>query len=109
MRRYSIKESAQLLGVSRDTLRRWKFEADLPGVRGISDRRRTWLTRPELATLARLHDRVLVVSTSMQEIGTTFEEIKEAIHQLQQNVTSLTVRVRALGLHLEPEKLTDEG
>ena len=62
MKIYNLAEAAALLGISLDTLRRWRLAAGGVGARGSTDGRRVWLSRAEVAALARAHGRVLIDS-----------------------------------------------
>lgn len=85
MKRYSLAEAAALLGVDPATLRRWRVAAGGVGVRGPADRRRVWLTRVELAGLARAHGRVLVDVAPGGDVA-----------ELAREVVDLRARVAAL-------------
>jgi len=91
MRTYSLPESASLLGVDLATLRRWRAAAGGLGERGPADRRRAWLTRAELAALARAHGRLLV-NMSPGEVA----ELAREVAQLRVEVAELRQQVQAL-------------
>lgn len=85
MRTYNLTESAALLGVHVATLRRWRVAAGGIGGRGTADRRRAWLSRAELAALARAHGRVLV---DVAPGGDVAELVREVV-DLQARVAAL--------------------
>ena len=85
MKTYSLAEAAALLGVDPATLRRWRAAVGDVGVRGPADRRRVWLTRVELAGLARAHGRVLVDVAPGGDVA-----------ELAREVVDLRARVAAL-------------
>ena len=86
MKTYSLAEAAALLGVDPATLRRWRVAAGGVGVRGPADRRRVWLSRAELAGLARAHGRVLVDASAPTA----------DVAELAREVVDLRARVAAL-------------
>jgi hypothetical protein len=89
MKIYNLVESAQLLGVDPATLRRWRAAAGGAGLRGSADGRRVWLSRVELAALARAHGRVLLDAAP----GADFAELAREVAELRARVAALEVIV----------------
>ena len=85
MKTYNLAEAAALLGVDPATLRRWRAAAGGAGARGSADGRRVWLSRVELAVLARAHGRVLVDSA----LGADVAELAREILELRARVAAL--------------------
>lgn len=92
MKTYNLAEAASLLGVDSSTLRRWRAAAGGAGARGPADRRRVWLSRAELAALARAHGRVLLDAAS----GADVAELAALAADLAREVAGLRARVVAL-------------
>ena len=76
MRKYNLIESAQLLGVSLSTLRRWRIAAGGAGARGAADGRRVWLSRAELVDMARGHGRVVLDSAPGADVAALAAEVE---------------------------------
>lgn len=93
MKTYNLAEAAALLGVDASTLRRWRASAGGAGSRGPADRRRVWLSRAELAALARAHGRVLLDAAAP---GGDVVELAALAADLAREIADLRARVAAL-------------
>lgn len=88
MRTYNLTEASALLGISPATLRRWRASVGGVGARGPADRRRAWLTRADLAELARAHGRVLV-DAALGGGGGDLAELAREVAELRARVAAL--------------------
>lgn len=95
MKTYNLSEAAALLGVSVVTLRRWRAAAGGAGERGTADRRRVWLSRAELAGLARAHGRLLVDLGAPG--GVDVSELVREVAQLRARVSELEAKIERPG------------
>lgn len=90
---YDLSETARLLRVAPSTLRRWRAKVGHVGSRGVADRRRVWITRPELITLALVHKRFLLIispsgDNSSQNTAYRIIEPRQVLAALEKRETS---------------------
>ena len=90
MKTYNLTEAAALLGVHVDTLLRWRRRLGGVGARGSAAGRRVWLTRADLARLARAHGRVLVddgADVDFVELPREVAELRARVAELEQQIS----------------------
>lgn len=104
--RFPIGESCDLLGIDRMTLKRWLDEAHMEPQTDTIDKRYKYLSREQIQTLARRHNRILRLeeqaprprlSRREREHQARLEAVEDVVRQLVEGQAQMTRLLEQLG------------